>query len=74
MKRQGCQIEWEPTAARAELERRGTDFMHSGVVESIRKNKVALKGPLATAVANGRPEHQRGRCGKRSISMPICGR
>ena len=51
----GVQIEWEPTAARAELERRGTDFMHSGVVESIRKNKGALKGPLATAIATGAP-------------------
>ena len=51
----GVPIEWEPTAARAELERRGTDFMHSGVVESIRKNKVALKGPLATAIATGAP-------------------
>jgi isocitrate dehydrogenase (NAD+) len=51
----GVQIEWEPTAARAELERRGTDFMHSGVVESIRKNKVALKGPLATAIGTGAP-------------------
>src|SRR5215472_14416801 len=29
--------------------------MQSGVLESIRKNKVALKGPLATAVATGAP-------------------
>jgi isocitrate dehydrogenase (NAD+) len=29
--------------------------MHSGVLESIRKNKVALKGPLATEVAGGAP-------------------
>ena len=48
-------IHWEEIPARAELERRGTDFMQSGVVESIRKNKVALKGPLATAVAGGPP-------------------
>jgi len=51
----GVQIEWEPAAARAELERRGTDFMQSGVVESIRRNKVALKGPLATAIGTGAP-------------------
>ena len=51
----GVEIDWEETVARAELERRGTDFMKSGVLESIRKNKVALKGPLATAVATGAP-------------------
>jgi isocitrate dehydrogenase (NAD+) len=51
----GVSIEWEPTAARGELERRGVDFMHSGVVEAIRKSGVALKGPLATSVASGPP-------------------
>jgi isocitrate dehydrogenase (NAD+) len=48
-------ITWEETAARSELERRGIDFMQSGVIDSIRKNRVALKGPLATAVATGAP-------------------
>jgi isocitrate dehydrogenase (NAD+) len=48
-------IRWEETATRAELERRGTDFMQSGVLESIHKNGVALKGPMATAVAGGAP-------------------
>ena len=51
----GVQIEWEPTAARGDLERRGVDFMQSGVIESIRKNRVALKGPLTTGVASGPP-------------------
>src|SRR5581483_3560833 len=51
----GVSIDWEETPARAELERRGTDFMNSGVLDSIRKNKVALKGPLATAVGTGAP-------------------
>ena len=51
----GVQIEWEPTAARGDLERRGVDFMQSGVVESIRKSGVALKGPLATGIASGPP-------------------
>jgi isocitrate dehydrogenase (NAD+) len=51
----GIDIHWEEAEARAEVERRGVDFMQSGVVESIRKNKVALKGPLATAVAGGAP-------------------
>jgi isocitrate dehydrogenase (NAD+) len=51
----GVDILWDEIPARAEIERRGQDFMHSGVLESIRKNRVALKGPLATAVAGGAP-------------------
>jgi isocitrate dehydrogenase (NAD+) len=51
----GVEISWEEVPARAELECRGTDFMQSGVLESIRKNRVALKGPLGTAVASGPP-------------------
>jgi len=51
----GVDILWEEIPARAEIERRGQDFMHSGVLESIRNNRVALKGPLATAVAGGPP-------------------
>ena len=51
----GVDIAWEEMPARGELERRGLDFMQSGVIESIRKNRVALKGPLATAVATGAP-------------------
>src|SRR3984885_10754447 len=51
----GVLIEWEATAARGELERRGVDFMHSGVVEAIRKTGVALKGPLATGGVSGPP-------------------
>src|SRR5271167_4960123 len=30
-------------------------FMQSGVLDSIRKNRVALKGPMMTAVAGGAP-------------------
>jgi isocitrate dehydrogenase (NAD+) len=51
----GVEIEWEEIASRAEIERRGIDFMHAGVVESIRKNRVALKGPMETAVGTGAP-------------------
>jgi isocitrate dehydrogenase (NAD+) len=51
----GVEIEWEEIASRAEVERRGVDFMHAGVLESIRKNRVALKGPMETAVATGAP-------------------
>jgi isocitrate dehydrogenase (NAD+) len=48
-------IDWEEMPARAEVERRGGDFLRSGVLESIRKNCVALKGPMATAIAGGPP-------------------
>src|SRR6202522_516668 len=48
-------ILWDVIPARAEIERRGQDFMQAGVLESIRKNRVALKGPLATASVGGPP-------------------
>jgi len=51
----GVEIDWEEIASRAEVERRGVDFMHAGVLESIRKNRVALKGPMETAVGTGAP-------------------
>jgi isocitrate dehydrogenase (NAD+) len=51
----GVGITWEEIPTRAEIERRGIDFMQSGVVESIQRNGVALKGPMATAVAGGAP-------------------
>ena len=51
----GAEITWEEIPARAEFERRGVSFLQSGVIESIRKNRVALKGPMATAVAVGAP-------------------
>src|SRR5277367_5739751 len=43
----GAEINWDDIPARAEFERRGLD--------SIRKNRVALKGPMATAIAGGPP-------------------
>ena len=51
----GVAIAWDEIPARAEIERRGIDFMKSGVVESIRNNHVALKGPMMTEVGGGRP-------------------
>jgi len=51
----GVGIKWEEIPARVEIERRGIDFMESGVVESIQRNGVALKGPMTTAVASGAP-------------------
>jgi isocitrate dehydrogenase (NAD+) len=51
----GLDIAWDEIPARAEIERRGMTFMQSGVLDSIRKNRVALKGPMMTAVAGGAP-------------------
>jgi isocitrate dehydrogenase (NAD+) len=51
----GVEIAWDEIPARSEFERRGIGFLQSGVIESIRKNRVALKGPMATAVAGGAP-------------------
>jgi isocitrate dehydrogenase (NAD+) len=51
----GVEVTWDEIPARAEFERRGVSFLQSGVIESIRKNHVALKGPMATAVAGGAP-------------------
>lgn len=51
----GAEIVWDEIPARAEYERRGLDFISAGVLDSIRKNRVALKGPMATAVAGGPP-------------------
>ena len=51
----GVDISWDEIPARAEIERRGMTFMQSGVLDSIRKNRVALKGPMMTAVAGGAP-------------------
>jgi isocitrate dehydrogenase (NAD+) len=51
----GVDVNWEEIPARAEFDRRGIDFLQSGVLESIRRNRVGLKGPLTTAVAGGAP-------------------
>ena len=50
----GVSIEWEPTAARGELERRGVDFMHSGVVEDGRSAEGAARNGRGIRTA----EHQ----------------
>ena len=49
----GVQIHWEEAAARA-----GTDSaqgVNQATVESVRRNRVALKGPTGTAIAGGAP-------------------
>jgi isocitrate dehydrogenase (NAD+) len=51
----GVDIAWEEASARGDIDRRGAHVAMADLVESIRKNHVALKGPLATAVAFGPP-------------------
>lgn len=51
----GVSIEWQQVEARPQVDRRAESFMNSELVESVKKNKIALKGPIATAVAGGAP-------------------
>src|SRR4249919_1438922 len=51
----GVKIEWEEVAARATETGGKGPLLNTAVVESVRRNKVALKGPMATAVAGGAP-------------------
>jgi len=51
----GAKIEWEEINARAsEGSEKGT-LLNKAVIESVKRNRVALKGPMATAVAGGPP-------------------
>jgi isocitrate dehydrogenase (NAD+) len=50
----GVLIDWEEIDARAS-EGSGASVLNQTAVESVRRNGVALKGPMATAVAGGPP-------------------
>jgi len=50
------QIEWEVLEARAEHTDKGTtgaEVLNTAAIESVKRNRVALKGPMATAIAGG---------------------
>jgi isocitrate dehydrogenase (NAD+) len=51
----GVSIQWEEVSPRGGIDSPDAHRMNPHLVESIRKNRVALKGPLATAVAAGPP-------------------
>jgi isocitrate dehydrogenase (NAD+) len=51
----GVAIQWEEASARGDVNEKAPEIMNSTAVKSILKNRVALKGPLATAVAIGPP-------------------
>ncbi|HXJ04402.1 MAG TPA: isocitrate dehydrogenase (NAD(+)) [Candidatus Acidoferrum sp.] len=51
----GVQITWEEVQARAAVASQTGQFVTEEAVESVRRNRVALKGPMGTAVAGGAP-------------------
>jgi len=51
----GVQIHWEEVQARADKASATGQFVTEGAVESVRRNGVALKGPMGTAIAGGAP-------------------
>jgi isocitrate dehydrogenase (NAD+) len=54
----GVQIEWEVVEPRAENTDSTTtkgQVLNTAAIESVRRNRVALKGPMATAIAGGAP-------------------
>src|SRR5579864_3979929 len=51
----GVSVEWEVFAAPLEGGKRVGEFPREKAVESVRRTHVALKGPMATAVASGPP-------------------
>jgi len=51
----GVAVEWEPISAPLEGGKRAGEFPRAQAVESVRRTHVALKGPMATGVAEGPP-------------------
>ena len=51
----GVNIEWETVEARATQPTEKGQYVQEAAVESVRRNRVALKGPMATAIAGGAP-------------------
>src|SRR5438034_7831372 len=51
----GMQIEWEEIAGRTGESTDQGQRVNQAAVESVRRNRVALKGPMATAIAGGAP-------------------
>ena len=51
----GVMIDWECVEARAAEPSEKGEYVNEVAVESVRRNRVALKGPMATAVAGGAP-------------------
>src|SRR5438105_6020164 len=68
----GVQIEWEEIAGRAGDSSDEGKSVNQAAIESVRHNRVALKGPMATAIAGGAPALTSPSASP-WISTPICG-
>jgi isocitrate dehydrogenase (NAD+) len=51
----GVQIEWEELSARTDSATDAGQLVNQGAIDSVRRNRVALKGPTGTAIAGGAP-------------------
>src|SRR3979490_735075 len=51
----GVQIDWEEIAGRSDSSSNQEITVNQAAVESVRRNRIALKGPMATAIAGGAP-------------------
>jgi len=51
----GLKFEWEPYAAGAEAYEKYKQYIPQELIESIQRNKVALKGPVTTPIGGGFP-------------------
>ena len=51
----GVEIEWEEISGRAGESVDQGQSVNQAAIESVRRNRVALKGPMATAIAGGAP-------------------
>jgi isocitrate dehydrogenase (NAD+) len=51
----GVQIDWEEISGRSDSSSDQGISLNQAAVESVRRNRVALKGPMATAIAGGAP-------------------
>jgi isocitrate dehydrogenase (NAD+) len=51
----GVQIEWEELSARTDSATEAGQLVNQGAIDSVRRNRVALKGPTGTAIAGGAP-------------------
>ncbi len=51
----GVKFEWEEIAGRSDSSSDQAKSVNQAAVEAVRRNRVALKGPMATAIAGGAP-------------------
>ncbi len=70
----GVSITWERQLAGVAAFERTGEALPAELIASIRRNKVALKGPVTHADRGGLHERQRRACARRSICTRTCGR